>query len=171
MKLALLLSLLAGQTIYEWIDSKGESHFTDNPSTIPRDAKRRTTEGAELMVASPTAAAGPRPDGGVPRAVPKAPPPAPVTPGASGPDSCVRVREQISQLERQQEALKTDFAQVQERENLQCQEVLRLSGQPDFARCMASRSKAPSPGQGAWLQKQLEAAQESLRRAQQDGCR
>jgi len=49
----LLASFVVGfsaqaQTIYTWTDSRGTVHFTDDPSTVPANAKATTTEGAEL---------------------------------------------------------------------------------------------------------------------------
>jgi hypothetical protein len=48
MTLALLVAALLGQTIYEWADSRGEVHFTDDKSSIPKGAKVKTTEGEEI---------------------------------------------------------------------------------------------------------------------------
>ena len=50
MTLALLVAALLGQTIYEWTDSRGEVHFTDDKSSIPKGAKVKTTEGEELTI-------------------------------------------------------------------------------------------------------------------------
>jgi hypothetical protein len=41
MTLALLVAALLGQTIYEWTDSRGEVHFTDDKSSIPKGELRR----------------------------------------------------------------------------------------------------------------------------------
>ncbi|MDP2270695.1 MAG: DUF4124 domain-containing protein [Archangium sp.] len=38
------------QQIYRWTDKKGEAHYTDDVSTVPKGAKLETTEGEELMV-------------------------------------------------------------------------------------------------------------------------
>lgn len=47
----LLLSTAANaQTIYRWTDKKGEVHYSDDMSTVPKGAKLETTEGEELMV-------------------------------------------------------------------------------------------------------------------------
>ena len=44
MKLWLLLTLLGGQTIYEWVDGEGQSHFTNDERSIAAGAKRRVTQ-------------------------------------------------------------------------------------------------------------------------------
>lgn len=168
MKLVLLLALLAGPTIYEWVDAKGGTHFTDDPSTIPAGAKRRVTEGAEVMI-SPAA---PRPDAGVARptldaGVVRATLPTPEV----GPDTCTAARKQISQLERQLQEAKGAFEETQEREAAACRQRLMTHGDATFAACMAGRSSEPDQAPTAAVQNQLEAARETLRRAQVSGCR
>jgi hypothetical protein len=156
MKLFLLISLLAGPTLYEWTDAKGGLHYTNDPSTIPANAKRKVTTGAEVMV-SPAAGKG---DGGV----------APSTPAPTGLDSCVQAQKTVDQLERQLQEAKQVAPQTEEKENLACQEQLRLMGEPAFASCMAGRTGAPSKGAVEALQAQLESARDTLRRAQVSGC-
>jgi hypothetical protein len=153
MLLALVLSLVAGQTIYEWVDSKGTSHFTDDPSTIPPNAKRKVTTGAELTVTP----AAPRPDGGAVAA------PAPR-------DTCAPALALVKDTERQLEQEKAEAAQADEKENQRCQDVLRLQGEPGYARCMAGREKPATSPQRAALEKRLEEAKDTLRRAQVGGC-
>lgn len=47
--LAVLLSLsLAQATVYVWVDKAGVEHFTDDPGSIPKGAKVRTTEGVTV---------------------------------------------------------------------------------------------------------------------------
>ena len=156
MKLLLLISLLAGPTLYEWTDAKGGLHYTDDPSSIPANAKRKVTTGAEVMV-TPATGKG---DGGVANAAP-----------ATGTDSCAQAKRAVEQLERQLQDAKLAAPKDEEQENQHCQEQLRLLGQPAFARCMASRTKAPSNGAVEALQAQLETARDTLRRAQVSGCR
>ena len=160
MKIFLLLALLAGPTIYEWVDAKGGKHFTDDPSTIPANAKRRVTEGAELMI---TTAA--KSDAGV--AATPAPAPAPPT----GTDSCTAARQQIAQLERQLQEAKVSFEETQAREMAACRERLALRGDAVYAACLAGRTTEPSTSPTAPVQAQLDAARETLRRAQVNGCR
>lgn len=46
----LVLALALSQTIYRWTDARGEVHYTDDATSIPRGAKVQTTEGEELTV-------------------------------------------------------------------------------------------------------------------------
>lgn len=172
MVLALVVSLLSGQVIYEWIDSSGDSHFTDDVNTIPAKAKRRITSGVEPVVSVPraeprtTADAGVvkldagqvRPDAGV----------APVTPGPSGPDSCEAARRRIQELEQQAQREQLAFKQQQDAEDQQCRTALNTSGQAAYARCMAGRSQRPPPSN---VDQQMEQARDALRHAQIEGCR
>lgn len=149
MVLALVLALLGGQTLYEWVDELGESHFTDDVSTIPAKAKRRVTTGEEIMVTP----AAPKIDAGV-------------RPARLGPDSCAQARAQIARLEQQREKEKVDFEKLKEAEGLACQRMQGATG-ARYAQCMASRTQAqPHSSTPA----QLETAQETLRRAQANGC-
>jgi hypothetical protein len=146
--LRLVVALLVGQVIYEWVDEKGETHFSDDVSTIPATAKRRVTTGADIMVTP----AAPKSDAGV-RSAP------------TGPDSCARAKAQVDLLEKQLVQEKQDFERLQEAEGLACQ---RHQGAPGrYAQCMANRSTAPKATGTA---DQLEAARESLRRVQVSGC-
>ena len=155
MKLLLLVALLAGPTMYEWTDEKGGLHYTDDPSSIPANAKRRVTTGAEVMI---TPAAG-RGDGGVAPALP------------AGADTCLEGQRRVAELERRWQEEKLVGPRIVEKENQQCQEQLRLHGEPAFATCMAGRTKAPSNGKVEALQAQLDGAKDALRRAQVSGCR
>ena len=157
MVMVLVVALLSGQVIYEWVDAKGQSHFTNDPGSIPAGAKRRATSGEALTVTPAVV----KVDAGVvaPRA---APPPAPET--------CGPARVRVAQLEKQLEDSKSVSDQVQERERKRCQEVLMVQGQGGFAQCMASRTQSGAVPSGA-AQKDLEAARDVLRRAQISGCR
>ncbi|MEW5739029.1 MAG: DUF4124 domain-containing protein [Myxococcota bacterium] len=46
----LLLPLPAAAQVYTWTDEQGVQHFTDDPNTVPKKAKARTTEGAHVNV-------------------------------------------------------------------------------------------------------------------------
>lgn len=162
MVLALVVSLLSGQVIYEWIDAKGDSHFTDDVSTIPPKAKRRVTSGVEPIISVPRSDGGS--DAGGSAAV--APRPRPQAP--AGPDSCALARKRLEELEQQVAREKLAFEQAQAREDQRCQEVLNLSGRGAFAQCMASRTQAAPPSSAA---SRMEEAQDALRRAQVGGCR
>lgn len=48
-----MASAASAQTIYTWTDSRGTVHYTDDPSTIPANAKAKTTEGDELSNMGP----------------------------------------------------------------------------------------------------------------------
>lgn len=155
MVLTLLISLVSSQTMYEWVDAKGQSHFTNDPQSIPAGAKKRETKGAEVLVspaATPAAAAKPV-DAGVPAVVV---------------DTCALARKQLAEVERKLEQAKVDARKVQEQASQKCQQLLRTHGEGEFARCMASRSEAPAADQAG--PKQLETSRETLRQAQQNGC-
>lgn len=151
----LVVALLSGQTIYEWVDPKGQSHFTNDPGSIPSGAKRRPTTGGDLTVTPAVA----KTDAGV----------AAVAPVAAAPEPCGPARARVAQLEKQLEDSKTVDAQVQERERKRCQEVLMVHGHGEFAQCMASRTQAGPPSEAA--AKELEVARDELRKAQISGCR
>ena len=58
----LLLALLITQsTVYVWTDKSGHEHFTDDLNSIPRGAKVRTTQGAEISRIDTDGAKNPRP--------------------------------------------------------------------------------------------------------------
>ena len=149
MVMALVVALLSGQTVYEWVDAKGQSHFTNDRGSIPPGAKRRATTGEELTVTP----AAEKVDAGVV-----------VAPVPPAPDTCAPARLRVAQLETQVEDSKTVTT-----ESTRCQEVLMLRGQGAFAQCMASRSQAGAPSDA--VQKELEAARDVLRKAQVSGCR
>jgi hypothetical protein len=156
---ALIITLALGQ-IYEWVDSKGESHFTDDVSTIPKGVKRRTTEGTAPVVETQTA--------------PKSAP-APAQPNVqkpAAPDLCVAAKARVADLERELEAAKAAEAKAAQTPS-DCQALLRTQGQPAYARCIRFPDKTlakPAPAQSPRIEIQLERAREDLRRAQVDGC-
>lgn len=158
MVLVLVVSLLSAQVIYEWVDSKGESHFTNDEKSIPANAKRRVTTGADLVVVAHRADAGVSAvavDAGVA--------------AASGPDPCTLASQAVLKLEREVELAKVEAQQADEREYQRCQQALRLQGDFGYARCMSSRPKRAPPSTAAAAK--LEEAREALRRAQVSGCR
>lgn len=172
MKLLLLLSLLSGQAYYEWVDQHGESHFTDDPGSIPANAKRRTVEGMEQpRRADPVrvdAGAPGRNDGGVQSAAPVRPAPPTVSP-PTGPDSCERARKKVASLEAAVERGKAYTAEREKAQADRCMAQLQRFGQGAYAQCMATRQQGIDTRDTAG--RDLEAAREELRRAQVDGCR
>lgn len=158
----LLIALLAGQTFYEWVDSSGQSHFTDDPSTIPANAKRRTTQGAEPMVVTTKST-----DAGV-KSVAAPPRTTQAPPAASGPNKCEQAQARVAELERRIAEVKASAAGDEEKEAQRCQVQLNTLGQGAWAQCMAARQqRAPKT---AALEKDLEDAREALRRVQVGGC-
>ncbi|MEW6431887.1 MAG: DUF4124 domain-containing protein [Myxococcota bacterium] len=73
LSLAVLLpAVAAAQPIYTWTDREGVQHYTDDPRTIPKDAKATATEGAHVNVVSSSAqpeASAPAPASGSPTRV------------------------------------------------------------------------------------------------------
>lgn len=57
--LVLVSTAVSAQTIYRWTDKKGEVHYTDDLSAVPRGAKLETTAGEELMIEPPRPATPP----------------------------------------------------------------------------------------------------------------
>lgn len=154
MVLALVVALLGGQVIYEWVDAKGQSHFTNDASTIPSGVSRRETRGGEFSVVP---ASPPAPAKKVEALV------------ETSVDTCAEARVQISGLEQQLEEARVSADQWAEEQGRRCQQVLLVLGHPFFASCMAGRSEPPPPDEA--VTKQLEDAREQLRRAQVSGCR
>jgi hypothetical protein len=159
MTLTLVLALLSGQVIYEWVDAKGQSHFTDDRSTIPRGVKPRETKGAEVSVI--TAAEAPAEassDAGVEDEETQAT------------DACTVAREDLARAEEQASAAQASQALLEEDATLRCGQVLLTHGQGSFAQCMAGRSEALTRDHSA-LQQQVEVARETLKVAEAQGCR
>jgi hypothetical protein len=169
---AFLLCLVVGQT-WVWTDAKGVDHYTDDRSTIPKGVKARTTEGAELAVMSSD---GQVPDAGVARrgavmSVAVAPRKEPV-------DTCAAGREHVARLEARLDAEKKKAEQARLIWHGDCQAVLNLHGDGAYAVCMAggrrSRRSAQPPDPAvttASVERELEQARDTLRRAQVAGCR
>jgi len=64
----LVSSLVSAQEIYRWVDEKGNSHFTDNPTLIPEKYRNQIKTEKMPMESPPPASQG------QPQAVPTAPP-------------------------------------------------------------------------------------------------
>lgn len=158
---ALLVALLLSQTIYVWTDAKGVDHFTDDQSTIPKGAKVRTTAGNDLNVVS-----NEKPD-----TKKKTDSPKPVTTAVN---TCDAARTQVSDLEKRRADQAAGQTQLRDAAARECQQVLATRGQGDYARCTAGieeRINSNVAQQSKDLSTQLEAARETLRKAQLDGCR
>ena len=154
--LALLLTALLSQTVYEWTDAQGGTHYTNDRSTIPSTAKKvRTTDGESVTVLKTTPVAAP-----VKSATPE---PKRI--------SCDELKKKVTSLEAQREALfKAYDARVSEAQ-AQCRSTLATLGQGAYAQCTASvLARAGSAPDDSWLKKDIDAAKDELRRAQIGGC-
>lgn len=168
----LLLALLAlGQTTWQWTDAEGVQHFTDDPSTIPKGVKARTTEGEALGVITTERKVV---DAGVPEAPLRAVPDA--RPADNG---CVRAQARVQALEKKLAEAKTEAQRRVDEHTGNCQAVLRTHGEGEYAKCMARgpsrRGRAdPAPPDPATatapLAAELDQAREVLRRRQVGGC-
>lgn len=149
----LVLALVSGQTFYEWVDASGQSHFTDDPSSIPANAKRRTTSGADVsVIPAPPRSAAKTSD-----------PPRPIPP-PTGPNLCERAEQKVRALEKKLEDARTREARV----GKNCLGSLSRGGRASYARCMA----APvAKVDHSALEKELEDAREEHRKVKIDGCR
>ncbi len=150
---ALLLALVLTQTIYEWTDAKGVTHYTDNPSSIPAGVKPRTTSGGAVTVLP----AGPQDE-----AVPATP--------ARQPKRCDETQKLVVELEKKLADAKTQAAAREKAEAQRCQELLNVHGQAAFSQCMANL-RVPTGDVEAGLARDLDAAREAHRRQQAAGCR
>lgn len=158
---ALLVALVLSQTVYVWTDAKGVEHFTDDQSTIPKGAKVRTTEGTELNVVSSDKSDGKKTTVVAP--VPK-----------STPTNCDAARARVTELEKKRADQAIAQNQLRDAEAKQCQQILAMRGQGDYARCTAGveqRVQATASTSERDMSTQLDAARETLRKAQVDGCR
>mgnify|MGYP000941349439 CR=1 FL=1 len=153
----LLAVVLSQSAVYEWVDGKGGTHYTNDASSIPAGAKVRTVEGTELTV--------------VPAAKPDvAPRVAPATV-----NRCEEGKKQVAALEKQLADLVKQRQQRRDEEASRCQQALNAQGQGAYARCVAGVGGRAPEEEGdaaeANLRRQLEEAKESLRRTQVSGCR
>lgn len=159
---ALLVALVLSQTVYVWTDAKGVEHFTDDQSTIPKGAKVRTTAGNDLNVVSSEKTDAKKTT-------------ATTTPQSKiATTSCDAARAQVTELEKKRADQAIAQNQLRDAEAKSCQQVLATRGQGDYARCTAGieqRVQATSTNQDREMSRQLEAARETLRKAQVDGCR
>ena len=160
---SLILFALLGQ-VYVWTDASGGTHYTDNRASIPKGVKVRTTDGVELSVIP----AGERAlDAGVASSRQR-----------EGVDTCEAARSQVSLVEARLDAAKKNAEKARLVWNGDCQAVLNLHGDAAYAQCMAGgrRSRrSPQPPDPtlatAPIERDLEKARDTLRRAQVAGCR
>lgn len=166
MMLALVVTALLGQTVYEWTDASGETHYTDDPSSVPKGVKARTTGGDDISVVGRASAGKQRPaDGGVPPAKATAAP-------KPERDRCAEAKQKLEAAEERLAAAKKEHELRVARAAGDCQQVLRTHGQAEYAKCTRGRRRpesVPEPSFGT-LEQQVEAAREALRRAQVAGC-
>jgi hypothetical protein len=180
----LVVVLALGQSVYEWTDARGELHFTDDPSTIPKGVKVRTTDGEDINVISArrTAAdAGVQPKRAGPTSSPRperaTAPPWPEL--ADGIDtSCSRAAAKVRELEERYAATRREADIIDAKLRLDCASLLNTHGHAEYEKCQASPGGRPSrrptrtivkPDVGP-IERQLEAAREVHRRAQLAGC-
>lgn len=157
---ALLVALILSQTIYEWTDSNGVQHFTDDASQVPKSARVRTTTGSEVTV--------------VPATKRDASTPVVVTPKPPASDTCDAALAKQKDLEKQRDAVKADAPRLRDAESVRCHELLATQGQGGFARCAAgveARVTEQLAVKEKALTQQLEATKDELRKAQLSGCR
>jgi len=156
MTLALLVAALLGQTIYEWTDSRGEVHFTDDKSSIPKGAKVKTTEGEEInTIEAPTLPTGSRP----------------VKSGKTI-ERCAVTKKKLEALETRLTKAKEQHESALLRWQGNCAQIRSKFGAEEEARCLrrGRKSAAPPESNYAALEKETEAAADAHRRAQVSGC-
>jgi hypothetical protein len=158
MHVAVLL-LTLGQ-VYVWTDAKGESHYTDDRSSIPKGVKVRTTEGADVNVVEATPSR--------PRAAPR----------AEAPDTCAAAKAKVERLEGRLDEAKRKAERARLVWNGDCQTVLAQYGEGEYRTCMAGGRRSrrsrlpPDPALTTGpVEKELDQAKDVLRRAQVAGCR
>lgn len=154
---ALLLPLLLGQaTTYVWTDKEGD-HYTNDPSTIPKGVKARTTEGAPVEVVKrrpgQAAAAAPAPEEGEARR------------------RCAAAREALARAEARLAAARAPPAPSGRA--ARCQELLATAGQASYAACMVAadaEGEALRKEEARQAEAEVEQARDELRRATYGGC-
>lgn len=157
---ALLVASLLGQTIYVWTDAQGEDHYTDDPTSIPKGVKARTTEGQPVDMISTKPSTPEPPDAGAPKKAPR-----------TEVDTCELGRKGVASAELRLEKAKAE--KPAEDRAARCQSVLNTMGRGAWAQCMA----AGGDDTAAWKKKveaaerDVENAREFLRKAQTAGCR
>jgi hypothetical protein len=136
-----------------WTDKEGD-HYTNDPSTIPRGVKVRTTEGVPVEVVKSR----------------------PVQQGAAAPEPAARNRCQVAReaLARAEARLAAARAPVPaEGRAARCQEQLAIGGQASYAACMVAADT-----EGEALRKEelrdaeaeVQRAKDELRRVTYGGC-
>lgn len=166
MMLGLVVSLLASQAVYQWVDGQGQAHFTNVAESIPAGVQRRElTFGERVPMVRPSETGTRAPEARTSETAARpaeTPAPSPVQR-----DGCELAREQVAALE-QQLAQGEESAQAEEaRQAEACQQALNTLGEGAWLRCRAGlAAPAVSP-----IKEQLDAAREGLRRAQAGGCR
>ncbi len=152
---ALLLSLsLAQATTYVWTDQEGD-HYTNDPSTIPKGVKVRTTEGVPVEVVK-----------GRPQGLDDGEGAAPA------PNRCKEARRALARAEARLAAEKATPAPPPR--SAGCQEVLALKGQAAYAACMAGPAindlEAERKARLQAAEAEVERARDELRKVTYGGC-
>jgi hypothetical protein len=168
--LALVLSVLLGQSSTSvWTDAQGEDHFTDDPSTIPKGVKVRTTQGRPISLV-PAATIGLE---GQSR--PAAAPPVEVAEEPAPPDRCLAARARLAAAEQRLADVGAPTPEDAARDEA-CQRELLVKGQGSFAACMATARGTTQARRRRQLQQrqlasaEVEAARDQLRRVTYAGC-
>ena len=151
----LALALILSQT-YEWTDSSGALHFTDDKSSIPKGVKFRVTEGAELTEMG---------------AVDPLPTSKPDSQGKKSKDTCAIAKAALEKAEARLKAanVKVELATLRARGD--CEGVRAKFGDAEATRCQRpGRRAATAPPSAEPEAKAVDQAREQLRKAQVSGC-
>ena len=157
---AALVVLCLGQTVYEWTDAQGQTHFTDDPSTIPAKARRKEFKPDPRRLPVEVVSDAAAPDAG---------------PGDAGVpvDTCALARERIRAIEELIRVSQASAADRDERAGLRCRQLSLTLGEAALGLCHIDHPEdfqALDAGVHE-ARARLEVERENLRRAQVRGCR
>lgn len=155
---ALVVLLSLGQTVYEWTDSKGQQHYTDDASSIPPGSKRRVMPAGPAKVEATAKRAG---DAGSDDA------------DGGRVDACAEARDRIAALEGLLRLKTSRSTESDERAFQRCNEYALRLGPAGISLCHIGHPEdfAGIDGGEDELKSRLETERDALRRAQVRGCR